>query len=206
MKISIFLITVVAVLFLLGGMFFYGLVFPIWMFVDCVTSQTISKKAKILWAIALFVIWPLASFFYGLLASGKRVIQWLSGGGLFGTVALFVGLFFLVGFLSRAASTELIKAEGRLPRVEMSGISEPERAKLPETLQVLREECQKGGLFHLDRKRVSWELAEMFVLFIEDDKLSRSEYDDWASKYESRQVLDLDALEDHVRDLKRAKK
>ena len=206
MKVVIFLLVLAIVLFFIGGLLFYGLAFPIWMFIDCVTSQTISKKAKILWGIGIFIVWPFTSFFYGLLASGRRVVQWLSGVGLFGTAALFVMVFLSVGFLSKMATAELIKIQGRLPQIEMSEISEAEKAKLQGALQNLQKEGETGGFLHLNQRRVDWELADLFTLLVGDDKLSRSEYGDWMNKYESRKVLDLDALKDHVRDLKQINK
>ena len=202
MKAVIFLLVLAFALFFVGGLLFYGLAFPIWMFIDCVTSQTMSKKAKILWGIGIFIAWPLTSFFYGLLASGRRVVQWLSGVGLFGTAAVLVMVFPLVGFLSKMTTAELTKIQGRLPQIEVSEISEAEKAKLQGALHDLQKEGETGGFFHLNQRRIDWELADLFTLLVGDDKLSRSEYDDWMNKYESRRVLDLDALKNHVRDLK----
>ena len=79
------------------GLAFYGIAFTIWMFVHCVGSEALSKRARILWALSILGLWPLGAFLYGLLGSRRKSIQWVSGIGFVAMAVCLVGGYLLKG-------------------------------------------------------------------------------------------------------------
>jgi len=56
-------------------MLFMALVQPIWSIVDCAIDTRRSTLGKLLWVLALILLWGLANWFYGAFAAANRALR-----------------------------------------------------------------------------------------------------------------------------------
>jgi hypothetical protein len=70
--ISGFLLAVVAL------MFFMALIQPIWCVVDCAIDDKRGTASKVIWIIALILLYGLANWFYGAFAAGGKALRRLT--------------------------------------------------------------------------------------------------------------------------------
>lgn len=186
------------------GVFIFGaLAYPIWMLIHCATAQR-STKSKAIWIILMVLIWPIASYFYGLFASKRKLFKWFSS-------ILIVLLAFLVfvfvsatAYLTKFTDNQLTLDISRLSSNQIIGLTDEESAGIKENLETLRNDL-KGGMLITDKKFIVYNLARMFDIISADNQVNQSELTDWMDKFESRDTLDRNAFEKYVDDLGKTK-
>lgn len=180
---------------------FYLLAFPIWMLVQCAVSTHLSKKAKALWLLSIVVTATAGAALFGLFASRKRSVQWISGVGLAACVA--VAALTLVGLTSFAKETPaaLEKALARMEEVQSPELSKQEMGQLRDALQTLLEEVRQSPWYRVEGKVAAMNLQRFLMHLAADSRLSQEDYHQWKEKFESRRLLDQKAFEEYVKQL-----
>jgi hypothetical protein len=90
-------------------MLFMALVQPIWCVVDCAIDRGRGAVGKVVWVIALILLWGVANWFYGALAAGNGTLRWLTRlAWAFAIVLLiaFAAMFSLHGEFRRGIEKE----------------------------------------------------------------------------------------------------
>ena len=59
-------------------MLFMALVQPIWSVVDCAIDPQRGTLGKLLWVLALVLLWGVANWFYGAFAAANKVLRYLT--------------------------------------------------------------------------------------------------------------------------------
>jgi len=93
---------------------FMVLIQPIWCVVDCAVDGKRGTASKVIWVIALIVLWGLANWFYGAFAASGRALQRLSWLAWAFAIALLIA--FAVLFYSHAEFRRGIEQEWRQRR------------------------------------------------------------------------------------------
>ncbi len=81
-------------------MFFMALVQPIWSVVDCAIDSRRGTTGKVLWILALILLWGVANWFYGAFAAANRMLLGLTR--LAWALAIGLVVAFLVVFFMNA--------------------------------------------------------------------------------------------------------
>ena len=201
MKIVSVAITTLILVAVLGTMIFGLLVYPIWAMIHCVTSETRSKKSKIIWLIVMIATWLTGAILYGLCASKRKLFQWISAILLVGTLS-FITLFGAgMNYSTRLMNTELTDMLSKIDTLDTNELTPEEILKVKNSLLVVKQELN-AGLLELEKKRKAISLIELARLIEKDSLISAKEYKDWMDKYLSRALLDTDALDRYIRSLK----
>ena len=151
-----------------------------------------------LWIIGMLLTWPLGGIAYGLAASRHRGLRWASGVSL-AVVALFISVVIWgVPALIKATAQEAGALIGRLESVE----AQPEqRTQLTAQLEALQREVETSRFREYDRVKRASALMRLLDVYARDGRLTPEECADWASKYESRALIDPEALEQQIRQI-----
>lgn len=186
----------------LGGLVFFGLLFPVWMVVHSATSDRISKNAKGVWIAVIVISWTIGAAIYAVFASGRRALRWIGGAGL--AIGLLAVVGFLVGesYLKGTFPEEIRDTVVLLNQAELVELAERDRETVRGALARLEEETRRSRLLS-DRGIVIVRLNELIKLMLQDGALSQAEHDEWVRYYETRHLISRDALEEHVRSLRR---
>lgn len=76
-------------------MLFMALVQPIWSIVDCAIDARRGTLGKLLWVLALILMWGVANWFYGAFAAGNRALRNLTRLAWVLAIALAIGFALL---------------------------------------------------------------------------------------------------------------
>jgi hypothetical protein len=90
-------------------MFFMALVQPIWSVVDCAIDRRRGTTGKVLWILALILLWGVANWFYGAFAAASRMLLGLTR--LAWALAIGLAVAFLVVFFMNAEFRRGIERE-----------------------------------------------------------------------------------------------
>lgn len=74
-------------------MFFMALVQPIWSVIDCAIDERRSTLGKVLWILALVLLWGVASWFYGAFAAANKLLLRLTRLAWVLVIGLIVAFF-----------------------------------------------------------------------------------------------------------------
>jgi hypothetical protein len=92
-------------------MLFMALVQPIWSVIDCAIDRQRGTFGKVLWIMALILLWGVANWFYGAFAAANRTLLGLTRLAWALAIALIAG--FLVMFYMHADFRRGIEKEWR---------------------------------------------------------------------------------------------
>lgn len=188
-----------AALFALVGLFLFGVIaYPIWTLIHCAISNARSRKSKAWWIVGIFLFGPLGATVYGLFGAQRKLFKWISGLLLCAVVILFVSLFYLLNTLGNIARSEINMSLGRLSSYNVAGLDPQELEKLSKSLLVLQVEA-KSSIFDFNRMSKVSSLIQLFNIMERDGKLTATEYKDWMSKFEERNIIGRDMLQKYVR-------
>ncbi len=107
-------------------MLFMALVQPIWCVVDCAIDDRRGAAGKVVWVVALILLWGVANWFYGAFAAGNSVLRRLTRLAWAFAIALlvaFVAMFIAHGEFRRGIEKEWRDYRG--PMVERSPLRGP---------------------------------------------------------------------------------
>lgn len=192
----LFIIVILAVM--IYGMF----VFPVWMIVNCANSSRPSN-IKRNWIIFLVLVWPIASFIYALVSFKKRSFQWISSLTMMViAICVIVFAFFAFNIIKKEEIGSIDKAAAKIDSLDIAELSLDEITLIRDDFSVLSKEAKNAGILTNEKIGKAALLARLFDIITEDNKLSRAEYGDWINKFESRNMIDDEKLEDYVSSLK----
>jgi hypothetical protein len=92
-------------------MLFMALVQPIWSVIDCAVDDRRGTLGKVVWIVALILLWGVANWFYGAFAAANRVLLRLTR--LAWALAICLIIAFLVFFNSSAEFRRGVEKEWR---------------------------------------------------------------------------------------------
>lgn len=189
------------VVVLLIAFFFYGVIFPALLFIDCIKSER-SKLSKVLWAIVMFIFWPLPHFIYGVLYLKSFFKRMLAGVCLAITLLFVVGAFLLIPRLQGIQISEMESILEQVQQVEMPGTLPDARDRAIAALRTLQEETGRSGFLNIEQMEIASNLNAILEEMIRDNQWTSSEYQSWIEKFRTRQFLDHEALEDFLEELR----
>lgn len=195
---------IVFMLTFLGGLLFSVLIYPIWMMVHCANS-TRSTKFKAIWIILMVLIMPLVSYIYGLFASKRKLFQWISSILILLFILLLATFIFSTKMINKELSFTIEKEISRIDKMQIMGLGQEEQSELKYSLRALQKDLQVG-ISKMDKASKAYSLVEMFGIITEDGEITPWEYDDWMDKFNSRDILDKDALRKYIDSLKKEQK
>ncbi|MFC1790861.1 hypothetical protein ACFL0I_00120 [Gemmatimonadota bacterium] len=190
-------IAVVLVVALLGGILFYLLAFPIWMIVHTATSDRFSKAAKAIWIAVILIFGALGAAIFALFASGRRAFQWIGASCVVLCIAFVVGSLALLSYMKSSFPQEIQSTVAILDQAELVDLVEQDREEIRVALATLEEELGREK-FLFGRGLVIIRLNDLLELMIGDRVFSKAEHDEWVGYFESRHLIDADALERHI--------
>ncbi len=199
MKILLLLSVIGAVLLFLGGAFFFLIVHPAWMLVDCSKSELPGKK-KTIWIIAMLVGWPLAGMVYGFLRKENRLIRNVSLAGIILTVLLTIVIIYGALSMSNDTRRQVSQAQAQISRLDWSSVTQTHKAEMEKTLAGFRREVDSKKVYV--NLRVNGDLAELLTVYLKDGSLSDKEIEDWVDSVNQRYQLDSDRLHKRLEQLK----
>lgn len=173
------------------------IVLPVSALIHCATSAR-TGRSKALWIIGMVVTWPLGGIAYGLAASGHRVLRW-AGGVSLAVVGLFIGV--LMWGIPALIKATVQEAGSLIARVGSVDAQPAQRAQLTAQLEELRREIEATRLREYDRVKRASALLRLLDVYARDNRLTPEECADWGSKFESRALLNPDALEQQIRQI-----
>ena len=195
--VSIIAFVILAVLF---GIVFCAVIYPLWVLIHCAISKVMGTTAKVIWIIIMVLFWPLGGYVYGLFGSQKKNFQWISGSifafGLIFIIMTSYAMSWLVDSTSQTISTGI----STIKQLDNNSITQEQLIRLNNSLLILDEEIH-GDWLSFDKKLKAISLMDYFDLITEDKKITVSEYIDWMGKFESRQMLNLDGLQQYIKNL-----
>lgn len=177
------------------------LVLPIWNIVDCLSDEARSKKSKIIWVVLMFFIWPFTSLCYGIFASRKKILRWLSGISLVLSVLFIGGIFFGLSYSAQMLRAEIPRLAEKLNQINTAEITDTQRQQIKENLLALREELTLS-ISALDTMHKAASLTQLYGIYTKDTTLTAAEYNDWTSKFQSRSMLDRRELDNYIRKMR----
>ena len=190
-------------LLILLWLLFACLILPIWILIHCATSA-LSGKAKTLWMLFMLLIWPIGGLVYGFFVSKKRFFRWSAGVSFFLFLMLAVGLVLGMPFIFKEGQKQGASIMSKFDHLNMSDMSQEGQGKLKTALETLQREvsARENWLSKFEKAERVTNLYDLFVIYAEDNQLTNVEYRDWMEKYNTRNLIDQDALKEHVRQLK----
>ena len=194
---------VILTLLLLLWILFACLLLPLWILIHCAIS-TLSTRAKALWIIVMLLVWPIGSWVYGFFVSKKRLFRWSAGVSFFLFLILAAGLVMGLPIVFKEGEKRGSRVMLQSERLSMSDVSQEDRGKLNTALETLQGETSARGNWLSRYKALerATNLYDLFDLYAEDNQLTAAEYRDWMGTYNMRNLVDQDALEEHMRQLK----
>jgi hypothetical protein len=166
------------------------------MIIHCLTSPLLDGKAKTLWVILIIFTWPLGAILYGLLACEKKSIPWISA-----IVIICIGLLSIPIIINMFHSVEqyAVAEFTKLGQLDAEGLSSEEFARFKESVATLQTEVKSSDTKKMVRALI---FLQLFRIYTRDNKITLEEYKAWMTKFDSRDVLDLDAFRAYVRGLR----
>lgn len=199
MQILWVLLVIGAVLLFLGGAFFFLIIYPAWMLVDCAKTE-LPGKQKTIWIIAMLVAWPLAGMVYGLLRKENRLIRGLSLAGIVLTVLVTVGIIYGTFLMSNDTRRQVSQAQSQISQLDWSAVTQTHRSEMEKALNDFRREVDSKKVYI--NLRVNGDLAELLAVYLKDGHLSDPEIEDWVDSVSHRYELDSDRLHKRLEKLK----
>ena len=189
-------------LFLLLWILFVCVVLPIWTLIHCAVSS-LSAGAKTFWILFMLLTGPIGSLAYGFFASKKRFFQWNAVLSVILCVVLLVGAINIVSFIFKEAENLRARVALKVTRLNMSEITAEDQNNLRSSLEVLQNEAtaEKKWMSKLDRLSLTMNFYTLLDIYAEDGQLTDSEYRDWMDKYNTRALINKDALTKYIREL-----
>lgn len=174
--------------------------FPVWMLVDCAISREIPSGHKIAWILAILLVWPIGAFLYAFIASRTRYLKMIT------TILLLLSvliILFLVRFgLSSLGNlqTGIATSINQVDQLNHVSVTDAEMLELKYNLKILSDEANGKPW---DRNTLNaLQLVELFNVQAQDGVISREEFNNWMSKFQTRELIDNRALESYIRKLK----
>lgn len=186
-------------LLLLAGVFFVFLILPIWLLINCVTSDS-SKASKAVWVVCMFLLYPWAGYAYGLFAAKRPVLRIFCGLALGGIVLIIAGLAFYLGADVRRADNVASACALKIEQGPAEALPAPEKERIVSSLLVLKKELDLPW-HRTESKYKAIILIDNFDQMISDGNLTQEELRDWDNKFQARETLDPSALRQAIRQL-----
>ncbi len=182
---------VAVVTVLVSSIFLFVLVmFPVWTFVECVRSNTLSRRAKIAWGIAIGVTWTLGAVFYSIFGTNKRGLRVSSG-----VVVLISVLAIGFGLTARGRLDELFReTQFQLDQADLTAIESTEQSELREAVQGLLINVQDPLAEDGTPPQTVVALMSLLQGYLIDGQLARWEYKEWMKLYDTRWDFDLEGF------------
>lgn len=134
MSIVIGILFVVVILLILGSLILSGFVLPIWSIVDCLSSETITKRRKITWTLGLVFFWSLAGLIYSSFFAERKILR--------NTGRTVIGILGLIALFALGYSPRLKKRDFKINSL----ITMAAKSKVPVSIKDVIEPTPAVGL------------------------------------------------------------
>ena len=179
-----------ALVFLFAFFFFIlcgAVIYPIWMLFHCAMSP-LNGKMKTIWLLVILFTWSLGAILYGLIRCEKRSAPWISAIAL-----MCIGMISVFPLIKmyKAANNYAIEKLSKIDRLNTAKLSPDELTELKASLRALQSEVKSKNL---ERALRASHFSTLFSIYANDHQITPMEYREWIEKFNSRDMLDLNAF------------
>lgn len=164
-------------------------IYALWMIGHCVRAKDMNTKSKVIWTVAMLLVWPVAGIIYGIVSSKDEGIRMISFAAIFlGAVLTF---FVIQGINqgSRLVRAMMVLKVSELQQNNLSELDKEQVQFLNESLNIVEKEVG-AGLLQREKKFKALILYQLYSKLVKDKKITLAEFLDWKNSYNTRETMD----------------
>ncbi len=187
---GIFILIVVLLLILVLAV---GIVFPIWLLVRCLSSDT-PTPTKVMWVAMMLLFFPPFGFYiYGLRSNSPKIRATSFGAIIIAGLGL-VAMLLAIPYVIKTSQNILENAIKGFDQENFLELNSEQRQNFKTSITTLKKELDGNWLSEAEHKQHAIALLQLFQIYAQDQKIDQSEYSDWQEKFSDRKLLTAQAI------------